>query len=231
MTTTTRTMLAYLEQIEEFFLSHRGRGLMVSPDDAAYVRELESLGVPADVVCRGVARAFADRRPGTAPGAQAPQSLRACRGYVDVEIDAWRAKEVGRNDWQDTRAREQLLGELAALLSRIERLGRDSHDPQRTYYRRAWRGVRDLHARASREGTENVLASHSLAALESKALADFLGALAPIEQVHVRREAESRVSLSRAEISARAWEAAVLASLEAVLRETYCLVPLVLEAP
>jgi hypothetical protein len=215
--------LAYLEAVESFFLARRGRGLMLSPADAHLVRDLQEAGVPAEVVCRAVARAFEVRdRP--------PRSLRACAGFIEAEVALWRAKEVGRNAWDPEVERRRVERQLAALLGRIEAAGRRARDDvARELHRRAWRGVRDLLESVRKRSDAHPRVARVLADLESRLLADALAALSPAEAQVLRERAWARVALRRQGASDRAFAASLQAAAEAEVQSALGLVPLVLE--
>lgn len=235
MGTVTRTSLYYLEQVETFFLSLCGRGLMVSPADAQLVHAWEEAGVPADVVCRGIAHAFAKRRSegrSRAFGSDAPRSIRGCQAFIELEVQSWHSREVGRNDWQPERDAVRTEEWLGQLLERIEVAGRGSPDPAaKSYWRRAWRGVRDLLYSVQRDAGKLGGASLTLASLEAQLLAELFAGLAPIEAVNLRRRAEATVHLSRTEVSPRAYAAAQQLALESELRARFGLFSLVPETP
>lgn len=232
MGTVTRTSLQYLEQVETFFLSQCGRGLMVSPADAQLVRGWEDAGVPADIVCRGLARAFAARSgEQRAFGGNIPRSIRACQAFVEVEVQSWLARAVGRNEWQPERDALRTEGWLTQLLERIEGAGRTAPDPAKGYWRRAWRGVRDLLYSVQRDAGKLGGVPAALGALEAQLLGELLAGLAPIEAVALRRRADAAVHLPRAEVSPRAYAAAQQLALEAELRTRFGLFPLVPETP
>jgi hypothetical protein len=93
--------ITYADCIAEFFTSLKGSGLMLSPLDVELVRSYEVLGVPVDVVCRGIARAFEARRrnyrrgpPGEAP--RVPRTLRSCRRSIDAEVRKFLRSSAGR---------------------------------------------------------------------------------------------------------------------------------------
>ena len=238
-TTTTRTTLQYLEQVETFFLAQRGRGLMVSPADAQFLGELELRGVPVEVVCRGVARAFAAKHGAALGyGDHAPRSLRGCQGHIEQEIESWRARDVGRNEWSATDAlsadappppppdHEAALRRLEALRLEIERQGKAAAEPQRAYYRRAWRHVKDLHTSVERDGARAATLASALSAMEARLLGDLYAQLAPIEQIMLRRRAEARIRLDARTASPKAVAEQLRLALEAELRHSLQLVPL-----
>lgn len=239
VTTTTRTTLQYLEQVETFFLAQRGRGLMVSPADAQFLGELEVRGVPVEVVCRGVARAFAAKHGAALGyGDQAPRSLRACQSHIEREIESWRARDVGRNAYspeaqsspeevpQALEDQTAALRRLDGLRAEIERRGRVAAEPARAYYRRAWRHVKDLHLAVERDATRAASACTAVSAIETRLLGELYAQLAPIEQLMLRRRAEARVRLDARHASEKAVADQLQRALEDELRHSLDLLSL-----
>ena len=227
MTAPPKSTLKYLEEVEAFFLARRGRGLMISPADAQLLRELEEAGVPAALVCRAIARAFEvhEGRPTDAP----PRSVRACLSFIEEEVRRWRAKEVGRNTWDVALEARRARAGLSDLLDRIEAAGRAAAVEARAYYRRAFRGVRELQGALQRDPGTSAHLAQDLAALESRLLAEALSGLSPAESLALCRRAEARIALRRESASERAWAAALQAAREEALREALDLIPLSLK--
>lgn len=76
---------SYEEVVAEVFLAVSGRGLMLSALDGAVVSEWAQLGVPLEVVARGIRRAAEKADYDRRPGEPLLRSLRACRREVDAE--------------------------------------------------------------------------------------------------------------------------------------------------
>ncbi|MHB1845214.1 MAG: hypothetical protein ACYCWW_10315 [Deltaproteobacteria bacterium] len=122
--------IGYLDYVGEFFLAQKGSGLVLSPLDVELVRRFEGEGVPFEVLCRGIARAFEARRRHEKP--RTPQlSLRACRRSIDAEVRRFRAGAVRG-------------GEPVPPPDRIDRLlgrARAAGEGARLAYRAAYRAL------------------------------------------------------------------------------------------
>ncbi len=85
--------IGYLDYVAEFFLAQKGAGTGLSPLDVDLVRRYEGEGVPFEVVCRGVERAFEVRRRNGKE--RTPHlSLRACKRSIEAEVRRFRAGAV-----------------------------------------------------------------------------------------------------------------------------------------
>jgi hypothetical protein len=123
--------------VAEFFTSLKGSGLMLSPLDVELVRGYEAQGIPAEVLCRGIERAFEARRrnarrdaSGTDP--RPPRSLRACRRSIDAEVRKFLKGAAGRVSAPSE----------PAQIDRLLAHARHAEDPaERAAYREAYRAA------------------------------------------------------------------------------------------
>lgn len=79
----------YLQEIEEFFVTAIGKGLMLRPQDVDVVREWEERGVPVAVVKRGILNGVKRFVEGSDPTRPLPSALRYYRTFVEAEFDIW----------------------------------------------------------------------------------------------------------------------------------------------
>jgi hypothetical protein len=111
--------LSYATLVSEFFLQLRGSGLLLSPLDLEVVAEWERRGLPAAVVCRGMRRGWDELQASRAPGAAAPRSIRALRGFVEEEWRVYRDGRVGDGGAPGSEA-DAARARLAAARARLE---------------------------------------------------------------------------------------------------------------
>jgi len=86
---------SFEELVQDFFLAHRGAGLMLSPLDVELIGEWAEAEVPFEVVARGIRKAAEKALWDARPGEPALRTLRACRREVKVEIKKYCARSVG----------------------------------------------------------------------------------------------------------------------------------------
>ncbi len=86
----------YGEQITDCFLFHARGGLQLSPLDVDLLVAWQQLGIPAEVVCRGIKAAAEQRQRNERPDNAALRSLRACERAVLKEFDQHRELSAGR---------------------------------------------------------------------------------------------------------------------------------------
>ena len=106
--------VTYLDHVSEFFLAHKGAALMLAPPDVDLVRAYEGEGVPFEVLCRGIERAFEIRRH---HGRERTPTLalRACKKSIDAAVRHWRKGALrGAGPLDDPALIDRLLGEARA---------------------------------------------------------------------------------------------------------------------
>jgi hypothetical protein len=116
---------SFEELVQDYFLAMRGSGLMLSALDAELLTSWAELGVPFEVVARGIARSAEKALWDSRPGEPVLRSLRACRKQVETEIKKYRESAVGAGSESGRRpARARSWEELrhAQLQASLERL-------------------------------------------------------------------------------------------------------------
>lgn len=116
---------SFEELVQDYFLALRGNGLMLSALDTELLTSWASLGVPFEVVARGIARSAEKALWDARPGEPVLRSLRACRRQVEAEIKKHRERTTGAGCESPKRvARTRTWEELrhAQLKASLERL-------------------------------------------------------------------------------------------------------------
>jgi len=106
--------IGYLDHVAEFFLAHKGAALMLAPPDVDLVRRYEGQGIPFEVLCQGIERAFELRRHHGRE--RTPQlSLGACKRSIDAAVRRWQKGALrGAAPAPDPTVIDRLLGEARA---------------------------------------------------------------------------------------------------------------------
>lgn len=107
---------SYISDIQNYFLSLAGRGIMISPRDYDLIVRWKRGGVPREVVYKGISKAIENlKRKG---GSQLPRSLSECASSIEEEIRDYQSGresksnvELGRSD-----VIEKIARRLAAVI-------------------------------------------------------------------------------------------------------------------
>lgn len=126
------------ERVQDCFLAFRGSGLALSAVDAELLRSWAELGVPFDVVARGIRRRAERALWDAKPNEPLLRTLHACRAAVEREIRHYRARVAGGTasspcqaaDPQRARRRQwraalrKMVGARPELIDALSRLDR-----------------------------------------------------------------------------------------------------------
>lgn len=74
----------YIKEIESYFLTLAGEGIMLSPLDYSLIQDWKKREVPGEIVLKGINRAFSESG---VQGKGAPRSIKHCAGYVEACIE------------------------------------------------------------------------------------------------------------------------------------------------
>jgi hypothetical protein len=118
---------SFEELVTDCFAAHRGAGVMLSPLDAALVVQWAQLGVPFEVVARGIRKAAERALWDARPGEPALRSLRSAKKDVEAEIKKHQRLHAGAPELpaaEDVPA-EGPESERKRLAAKLKKLGRE----------------------------------------------------------------------------------------------------------
>jgi hypothetical protein len=123
--------ITYVDYVAEYFLAQKGAALTLSPPDVDLVRGYEGEGIPFEVLCRGIERAFEVRRRHGRE--RTPHlSLRSCKRSIDAEVRRHRKGALrGAGPVADPARIDRLLGLLRTA----------TQAPAQAAYRAAYRAA------------------------------------------------------------------------------------------
>ncbi len=80
----------YVKDIEKYFLSLAGKGIMLSSMDYSLILEWRNKEIPKEVVLKGINRAFEESRLRDGQGVSSIRNLKQCVRYIESSIDEFR---------------------------------------------------------------------------------------------------------------------------------------------
>jgi hypothetical protein len=89
---------SFEELVQDYFLAHRGAGLMLSALDAELLARWSAQQIPFPVVARGIRRAAEKALWDARPGETGLRSLRACKRHVETEHQRHLRSVAGRGE-------------------------------------------------------------------------------------------------------------------------------------
>ncbi|HZN91119.1 MAG TPA: hypothetical protein VFB81_00385 [Myxococcales bacterium] len=192
---------SFEELVQDYFVAFRGRGLMLSPLDGELASAWAQVGVPFEVVARGIRRAAEGALRDARPGESGLWTLRACRRAVEAEIKKFQDRSAGAPDpaakLQEDREKKRR--------AKLRRFTRDHPERAELLERAAARAERQ-----PPEGREEAVLLHALRLLPYP------------ERVGLYREARVHCASQEA-LSARARRLARRFHVAVVVRRALCL--------
>ncbi|HJZ13095.1 MAG TPA: hypothetical protein VJ521_13145 [Acidobacteriota bacterium] len=107
----------YFRVIEDYFLQKRGNPMLLSPKEWALISEWHALGIPREVVLRGIDRAFERREEEE----RSSTTLRYCRPLVRSEYKRYLKSQTGKTPALQDREQAKDVGTyLRSLFELLE---------------------------------------------------------------------------------------------------------------
>ena len=80
----------YIKDIEKYFLSLAGEGIMLSSMDYTLIQGWKNKGIPKEVVFKGINRAFEISRAKDGPDSNSLRNLKQCVQYIESSIEEYK---------------------------------------------------------------------------------------------------------------------------------------------
>ncbi len=144
---------SYLVSVQNYFLSLRGEGLMLSPKDYDMIMQWQGRGIPKEVIYRGINKTFEDFKR-RYRGGKKPKSLSYCARAVEEEM---RAYKKGGSAIITTGPEEKNLSKGKALVDEVagrlvERISIESREEIKRLYIKARNQVLGLRGMSDEAG-------------------------------------------------------------------------------
>jgi hypothetical protein len=202
----------YIKEIESYYLTLAGEGIMLSPIDYNIIREWKKREIPREVVLMGINRAFSETGTRSTGAGVPPKSLKQCASYVEKCIEEYGPpvgeKKSGRKDAPG--------GADADVTERLERLIQDAKDQAvREYYIKLRKKVLGL---GSAEGDNYI---SGIMGLEKESLEEFFSGLPDKERQKISSEAEKIIKDRSRYMTKSAYEESLVSFRNEILGKKY----------
>jgi len=174
----------YIKEIESYFLTLAGEGIMLSPIDYSLIQDWKKRRVPREVVLKGINRAFSESGLKLKGAQGSPRSLKHCASYVEMCIEEY-GPPAGE---KKSREKASPGGADSDVSERLERFIHDAKDAAlRDYYIKLRKKILGL----DRAGGANNISS--IMNLEKESLEEYFLALPDKEREKISSEAEEMI--------------------------------------
>ena len=201
----------YVKDVENYFLYHVGKGIMLSPKEYELIMKWKSRGVPKEVVFKGISRAI-DNYKKKIERSGFPRSLIYCASFIEEEIKnySYRSQiesamiELKPNDFI-----KRVVNRLANLIASEKR------EMIRMHYIEARKKVSDLIS-LNDEGIFKMLEE-----IEEEFYESFFQSLPQSEQERIISKAKEMISKRSRFMTEKAHRESVLAFRNEILARDY----------
>ncbi len=122
----------YIKEIEKYFLSLAGKGIMLSSMDYSLITEWKNKQIPKEVVFKGINRAFQERKPTEGRDESSIRNIKQCAVYVEqsvIEYSPVMGKPLDRTQSTDS---DNTLSSIVESLNHY--INNESSQRNKNYY-------------------------------------------------------------------------------------------------
>lgn len=199
----------YIKDIESYFLTLAGEGIMLSPLDYSLIQDWKKREVPGEIVLKGINRAFSESG---VQGKAAPRSIKHCAGYVEACIEEYcppeREKTSGRKAGSSV-PDSDAAGRLAQLIND------EKTPPVREYYTKL---RKKLLAIGKNSGDMNV---SGIIEIERESLEEFFSGLPEKEREKIGSAAEEMIKKRARYMTESAYDESLVSFRNEILAKKY----------
>lgn len=202
----------YIKNVEEYFLSLAGEGIMLSSIDYGLIRGWRDGNIPEEVVMRGISRAFGEKGRKSIPGGSI-RSLRQCAEYVETcAAEYGHAVPAAKGSARAESTADDRGLPLAEKLGRL--IESEKREPARKYYA-------SLRTRILRSEGGDGEASRPLSELIGEAMDELFGSLPEKEREKIEGAARERLGDRARLMTDKAYAESVASFRNEILSEKY----------
>lgn len=204
----------YIKDVEEYFISLAGEGIMLSSIDYDLIRGWRERDFPVDVVLMGIKRAFSDRGHRNGPGGGTIRGLRHCADYIESCADEYgvgteRRAAGGKNEAARVRDAESVP----------EKLGRLIESERNAVARKYYIDLRMSMLRQSASGAEG--GGISAAEAEEQAMERLFGSLPEKEREKILRAAGDLIGDRARRMTEKAYRESLISFRNEIVSKKY----------
>lgn len=176
----------YVREIEKYFLSLAGEGIMLSSMDYSLIRSWKKKNVPRELVLKGIQKAFSESVTKQKGGKGPPRNLKQCAGYVDEYIADYRP------EYRESIEKETVSSGTDGIIKEISRaLGGLISDLQKGVKLEYYRNLRHKILELDESGDENLF--RKISEIEDNSLDRYFDTLPENVKVEINKEAEDMI--------------------------------------
>lgn len=176
----------YVREIEKYFLSLAGEGIMLSSMDYSLIQSWKKKSVPRELVLKGIQKAFSESVTKQKGGKGPPRNLKQCAGYVDEYMADYRPEYRESVDKEAVSSGAGgIIEEISRALSKL--IEHEKKESRRDYYK----DLRQKMLMLDDSGNEGLIGK--ISEIEEKSLDHYFDALPENVKAEINKEAEDMI--------------------------------------
>jgi len=203
----------YIREIEKYFLSLAGKGIMLSSMDYALILEWRNKEIPLEVILKGINRAFEKSKLMNGLETTSIRNLKQCVQYINSSIDEFRPI-IGKNKGKD-----DSLDEGYTLDIVVDRLSKYIESAKEEVIRNYYIDMKENILRSANENSPNIL---SLSAkIEEESLQKFFMKLPKLEREQISLKAKNTLGDRARHMTDQALEESIVSFRNEIISNKY----------
>lgn len=205
----------YVKEIEKYFLSLAGEGIMLSSMDYSLILGWKNKEIPKEVILKGINRAFVEGKSRDGQGPKSVRNLKHCAQYVENSIDEYSPiikKNLNRAGSLDSDSGFDLVVERLNNYIKSEKEG-----ITKSYY---------LNMKEKLLASIDINSNNALslsANIEEESLEELFGNLSEAEKLEINSEAKSKLGSRARHMTQRALDESLISFRNEILGDRYSL--------
>ncbi len=203
----------YVKEIETYFLSLAGEGIMLSSMDYGLIMDWKNKEIPKEVVFKGINRAFSEAKSRDGQGPKSLRTLKHCAQCIENSIDEFRPV-IGKN-----LNRAESLDDESGIDIVVERLNNYIKSNNDSLTKSYYMNMKEKLLASIDISGNNVLSQS--AKIEEESLEEFFGNLPQAEREGITLEARSLLGSRARHMTKTALEESLISFRNEILSKKY----------
>ncbi len=203
----------YIKDVENYFLSLAGEGIMLSSMDYSLILEWKNKEIPKEVVFKGINKAFQEWKAKEGQGTKSARNLKRCAQYIERSILEHSPIIATQGDLAEN---SDSSGEIEVILSTLNSyIKSENDDTLKDYYSTMKEKL--LSAVKSADETPVALSAR----IEQECVSDFFDSLPEKEKEAITMEAQSMLGTRARHMTKEAIEESTVSFRNEILANNY----------
>lgn len=203
----------YLKDIEKYFHSLAGKGIMLSSMDYSLILEWRNKEIPKEVVLKGINRAFENSKKVHGKDGSSIRNLKQCVEHINISIEEFKPI-IGKSIDKDPSSKtKDVLGIIVNKLNKY--IESEKEEVIKSYYL----NMKESILKSTDETSSNILSMS--AQIEEESLQKFFVKLPDLEREQISQEAKNLLGDRARRMTEQALEESIVSFRNEIISNKY----------